>query len=249
MDKYDGLMLRCGGEPASFEDLGAVPLPGQTETYVPESHTELVKLVVEITSDILKVRLEKAGYGLAYNGNHMFAHLRFKNGHGNKEMGLCVGLVNSYDKRLRVRFASGANVFVCDSLAIAGDITYPRRYSSGVLENINWDISDNVGMAGYVFSRIVEDAERMKQTEVSDDAAYQFIGLLYGRKILGDRMMTIARKQWDKPDYKAFEPRTEWSLYNALNRALKLARPGDIIEKHRELHELLAGPKQEFDHL
>ena len=247
MGKYDGLMLHCGGEPASFVELGAVPLPKQTETYMPVSHTELVKMVIEITTDVLQVKLDKAGYGLAANGNHLFAHFRFKDGNCNKDMGLCIGVANSYDRHLRVRIAAGANVFVCDNLMITGDITFARKHTSRVWEDIEDAIFRNIGGAEAVFDQIVDDADRMKQVEVSDDAAYQVMGLLYGRRILGNQMMTVARRQWDTPVHKAFEKRSLWSLYNALNSALKLARPGNIMEKHRELHRLLAGPSVRFN--
>ena len=247
MAKLGGLMLHCGGETASFEDLGAVLLPKQTETYMPVSHTALVKKVIEITTDVLQVKLDKSGFGLASDGRHMFGHLRFKNGKGVKDMGLCIGLVNSYDKRLRVRIAAGANVIVCDNLMITGEITYTRKHTSRVWDDIENAIFRNIGGAEAVFDHLVKDADRMKTVEVSDDAAYQTMGLLYGRKILGNQMMTVARGQWDTPDHKAFEPRTLWSLYNAMNSALKLARPGAIMEKHRELHRLLGGPKVRFD--
>ena len=247
MAKLGGLMLHCGGEPASFEELEAVPLPKQTDTYMPVSHAALVKKVIEITTDVLQIKLEKTGYGLASNGNHMFGHLRFMSGRGNKDMGLCIGVANSYDRHLRVRIAAGASVFVCDNLMITSDITYTRKHTSRVWEDIEDAIFRNIGGAEAVFDQLVIDAERMKQTEVSDDAAYQVMGLLYGWKILGNQMLTVARKQWDTPDHKAFEERNQWSLYNALNSALKLARPGDIMEKHRELHRLLGSPNVRFD--
>lgn len=98
-----------------------------------------------------------------------------------------------------------------------------------------------------MFDQIVIDADRMKQVEVGDDAAYQVMGLLYGRNVLANQMLTVARKQWDTPDHEAFRPRNQWSLYNALNSALKLARPGEIMEKHRELHRLLGRPMIRFD--
>ena len=247
MAKLGGLMLHCGGEPASFADLGAVPLPKQTDTYMPVSHTELVKRAIKITSDVMQVKLSKSGFGLASDGQHMFAHLRFKKGGGVKDMGLCIGLVNSYDRLLKVRLAAGANVFVCDNLMITGDITYTRKHTSRVWEDIESAIFKIIGGAEAVFNQLVLDANRMKETEVSDDAAYQVMGLLYGRRVLGSQMLTVARNQWDSPDHRAFAARSQWSLYNSLNRALKLAQPGDIMEKHRELHRLLGGPKVQFN--
>lgn len=243
----DGLMLHCGGESATYKQIGAVPLPEQTDTYMPVSHKALIDKVVEVTQDVLHIKLDKAGYGLGSNGDHLFAHLRFNNPNATKEMGLCIGVVNSYDKRLRVRLAAGANVFVCDNLAITGDITYTRKHTTGVWPDIDDAIANSIGGAEAAFQQILEDAERMKMTEITDDVAFQVMGLMYGRGILKNQMLTIAHKQWINPEHKQFMPRTQWSLYNAINSALKKARPGDIMESHRALHRLLGGPSVRFD--
>lgn len=247
MNEPGGLMQICGGTPATYKEVAAVPLPEQTETYMPVSHIELIQKVIDHTTQIMSMTLDKAGFGMARGGDHMFARLRFRSGQHNNEMRFCVGLVNSYDKRLRVRMGTGANILSCDNLVIAGDITYARKHTIEAWPDINAAIAKNLGGAQSVFDQLVMDADRMKSIQISDDGAYQAMGLLYGRGILRNHMLTVARDQWLKPDHSEFEQRTLWSLYNAINSALKLSRPGEIMEKHRELHKLLGGPRVRFN--
>ncbi len=235
-----GLMLHCGGEPATMSDLRAVPLPAKTETYSPVDHDELIKKVIAITTDVLPVKLMAQGFGLAKDGQRLFAHLRFRNGIENKEMGLCLGVVNSYDKRLPIKIAAGANVFVCDNLALCGEITYMRKHTGDVWNILEDAIRDHIGLTEDAFLQVLEDVKQMKRIKLTNDKAYQILGLLYGNRLLTNPMMTIARREWNEPNHKAFEPRTTWSLYNAVTAALKRARPEVIMERHRDFHEFFA---------
>jgi len=234
-------MLHCGGQSATLADLKAVPLPARTETYSPVAHHELIKKVIAITMDVLPVKLVAQGFGLSHEGQRMFSHLRFKNGMGNREMGLCLGVVNSYDKRLPVKIAAGANVFVCDNLALTGDITYMRKHTGDVWNIIEDAIRDHIGSSEDAFLQVLVDVKQMKRIKLTNDKAYQILGLLYGNRMLTNPMMTIARREWDEPSHKAFEPRNAWCLYNAITAALKLARPEVILERHRDLHGFITG--------
>lgn len=237
----------CGGKPATMNELRLVPLPATTETYQPVAHHELIDKVIAITTDVLPVKIATAGFTLGRKGQHLFAHLRFANGKvKNKEMGLCIGVVNSYDKYLPVRIATGANVFVCANLMIVGEITYMRKHTKKVWEDIKEAVYERITTADQSFEQALEDAQGMKQIKIDDEQAYQVLGSLYGHDLLTNPMMTVARKEWREPTHETFQPRTQWSLYNALNQALKLARPEHIMERHQELHKIFTGTDFQF---
>jgi len=233
----DGLMMHCGGKVATRDEIIAVGLPAETDTYKPVAHNLLVDKVIEITQDVLPVKLEAEAFGLARDGDQLFAHLRFKNGKGNNVMGLCVGLVNSYNKSLQVRLAAGASIFVCDNLALSGGITYARKHTSNVWEDLEKAIMERIAQAEINFETVVEDANKMRTVNISDLCAYRVMGELYGERLLTNPMMSEARKEWENPTHVDFEPRNKWSLYNALTAALKRTPPGKIIEHHQRLHE------------
>jgi hypothetical protein len=94
------------------------------------------------------------------------------------------------------------------------------------------------------FSSVVDDAHRMQEIDISTDGAYRALGHLFGHQVLSPRQMPVALKEWNQPKHEAFEPRTLWSLYNAVTEALKSSPPQSIMEKHIGLHQHLL-PNQE----
>jgi len=241
----EGLMLHCGGQPATRQEIQAVPLPRETKTYTPVAHELLIAKVIALTCDVLPVNLSDEAFGLARDGRQLFGHLRFANGKANDEMGLCVGIVNSYDKSLPSKFAAGASIFVCDNLMLAGGITYARKHTPNIWKDLEEAILSRIAQAEGNFDTVIDDAMLMRDRDVSDLCAYRVLGQLYGERVLSNHMMTEARREWENPTHKDFEPRNQWSLYNAITAALKRTPPDKIMERHLRLHELFNGA--EFD--
>ena len=233
------LLLHQGGDYCSLEDLRMVPLPPETRTYKPVSHYDLAKNLAEVSSGLLRgYELENAQYGLARDGNQMFAVHTYRNGMSSS-MGLSIGFRNSYDKSMSVGIAIGASVFVCDNLALTGDIAIMRKHTQNVWNDLEELIITTVYRSQHNFIRIVEDAEIMRGKYLSNDDAYRLIGLLYGNDIITPRQIPIVKKEWLNPTHEDFEERSIWSFYNACTEALKSAPPNKIMEKHISLHKIL----------
>lgn len=157
------------------------------------------------------------------------------------EMGMSIGVVNSYDKLLRIRIAAGATVFVCDNLMLTGDITYMRKHTVNVWKDIENAIKQQIGIAEHSFLSIQDDAVKMKEIRISDNQAFGAMGVLFGENLFTAPMMTSAKKQWFEPTFPVFKKRNKWSLYNACTFAMKLARPDNIMENHINLHTAFTG--------
>ena len=99
------LMLHCGGKPASRLDLAEVITPGQTDTYMPVPHLDLVEKVDGIARELLHRDLARESFGLNCNGQRMFGVLTYKNGE-DEDMGLSIGIRNSYDQSMSIGVAS-----------------------------------------------------------------------------------------------------------------------------------------------
>jgi hypothetical protein len=67
---------------------------------------------------------------LARQGNQLFALLNFKKDHN--ELGLSVAFRNSYDRSMSIGLAIGASVFICDNLALNGDIAVMKKHTKNV---------------------------------------------------------------------------------------------------------------------
>ena len=232
------LLLHCGGQHVNLNELSIIPLPEETPSYKPVSHYDLAFNLAEVATSLLHDHtLEKSQYGIARDGNQMFGVHSFRN--GNDNLGLSIGFRNSYDKSMSVGIAVGASVFVCDNLALTGEVTVMRKHTTNVWSDLEELAITTIYRSKPNFHRILEDAEAMAYVPMDDDTAYRQLGLLYGRGIVSPRQIPVVKQEWLNPSYSDFEPRNQWSFYNACTEALKSTPPTKIMEKHIALHDIL----------
>jgi len=232
------MLLHQGGEECSLEDLKNIPLPVETRSYKPVSHYDLSVNIARVASELLReFTLQNSQFGVARSGAQLFAVHTFKN--ANEELGLSIAFRNSLDKSLSVGMAFGAQVFVCDNLALTGSIVKIRKHTTNVHTDLEEMILTGIYRARTSFISAVDDAGEMKRIEIADDGAYRALGHLFGHKVLSPRQMPVALKEWHHPSHQEFEPRNLWSLFNSVTEALKTSPPQSIMEKHIGLHQHL----------
>jgi len=232
------MMLHCGGQEVKRADLEMIPLPGATDTYVPVPHYQLADSLATIGQDILTGwTLQREQYGLARDGNQMFGVLTFNRGNG--EMGLSIGFRNSYDKSMSIGIAIGAQIFICDNLALRGEITVLCKHTQNVWANLEDTAIATLYKSQKNYEALLLDADTMKQRQLTEDDGYKMLGLLFGHGVISPRQLPVACEEWIKPAHEDFQPRNMWSLYNATTHALKSTAPISVMEKHIQAHELL----------
>ncbi len=234
------LLLHCGSESATLDELASIPLPKETRTYKPVAHQVLATMLGAIASDLLpEFELVKTQFGLARDGQQMFGVHTLKN--GSSTMGLSIGFRNSYNKSLSVGVAVGGQVLVCDNLCLQGEVTVLKKHTLNVVASIESLALSAIYKSRSAFNQIKSDAETMKQVPMSDDEAYRMLGLVYGHGIITPRQIPVVKSEWETPSHGAFEPRNLWSFYNAVTESLKSSPPQSIMERHLSLHSQLTG--------
>ena len=150
------LMHTSGGEYCTLDDLRNIPLPEETPTYKPVSHYDLATNLAKVSATLLRdYSLEKSNYGLARDGAQLFGVHTYRN--GSDSMGLSIGFRNSYDKSMSVGIAIGASVFVCDNLALTGEISISRKHSANVWQDLEELTITTIYRSQNNFNRILED--------------------------------------------------------------------------------------------
>lgn len=231
-------LMLCNGKPATLEDLDLVPMPESTESYTPVSHHDLAVSLKTIGQDILTdYALIGESYGLARNGNQMFAVLKFQS--DSREMGMCIGFRNSYDRSMSIGIALGGSVFVCDNLALNGDIAVMKKHTKHVMTSLEDLAVSTLYRTNKNFRKIIEDAEELKTFKVNDENAFSLIGVLYGQGVISPRQIPVVKDNWLKPEHPDFQPRNAWSFYNACTQALKTTPPMQVMERHSQLHQFM----------
>jgi hypothetical protein len=232
------LLLHCGSESATLDELANIPLPKETKSYKPVGHAELASMLTNMATNLLpEFELVNTQFGLARDGQKMFGVHTFKD--GDSALGLSIGFRNSYDRSLSVGIAVGASVFVCDNLMLTGDLTILRKHTSNVMTDIDGLALSAIYKSRRAFTQIKQDAEDMKHIPMSDDEAYRMLGLVYGRGIITPRQIPVVKKEWLKPTHDDFEGRNAWSFYNAVTESLKSSPPQSIMERHLAIHKQL----------
>jgi len=232
------MLIHCGGEGVDREALDLIPLPEATDSYVPVSHYDLTGRVKVFCEAILKdYALIGESYAIARNGNQMFALLKFRT--EDEETGLSVAFRNSYDRSMSIGLAVGATVFICDNLALQGDLVVMKKHTKNVWNDLEGKIITTLYKSIERYSQILVDRDTLKSRRISDDQGFQFLGLAYGHGILSPRQMPVAKEKWTNPDYEEFQDRNYWSLYNACTEALKSSPPMAVMENHVKLHNAI----------
>ena len=231
-------MLHCGGTPATRPELDLIVMPDKTETYCPISHYELANRIVTVSQDMLSdyVMIGES-YGIARNGNQLFAVLNFK-GESN-EMAMSIAFRNSYDKSLAFGLAFGAQVFVCDNLAISGDIVVMKKHSKTILDTLDDIIIANIFRARQAYQKILFDSDKLKRRPLLDNQAFGLMGLLFGKDLVSPRQLTKLRQEWTAPSHEAFHDRNAWSFLNGYTECLKTTPPLDIMERNAKGYQLI----------
>ncbi len=232
------ILMHRGGELVTRDRLDLIPMPEATESYVPVSHYHLADKFLTISQDILRdYTLIGENYGIARQGNQLFAVLKFKN--EQSEMGLSIAFRNSYDRSMAIGMAIGAMVFVCDNLALSGEIVVMKKHTKNVWTELEETAIATIYKSQKNFEQIKADAEAFRALPLENMEAFQLMGVLFGHNIVSPRQLTVLKSEWLRPGYEEFRPRNMWSFYNAGTECLKSSPPISIMEKHIQLHNTI----------
>lgn len=235
------LVAHRGAIKVERAELENIPLPPETDSYKPVSHHQLTDTLQTIGGDLLTdYTLIGEDYALARQGQQLFACLKFGN-NSHPEMSMAIAYRNSYDRSMSIGLAVGANVFVCDNMALRGDICVMKKHTLNVWESLENLAVSTLYKAEKNHQLIIQDSEMLKQITLDNEKAYQQMGVLFGHGIVSPRQLPVLRQNWLKPKYEAFQPRNMWSFYNSATEALKSCPPITIMEKHLKLHKTLGG--------
>lgn len=236
----NGLMLHCGGQLKSRNEIFAVPAPPATATYAPLPYESFIlridkQLVVE------GIQITEERLALAKNGQRLFGLLALAMpGFAAADYGCVLGLRTSYDRSFANGLCIGAAVFVCDNLSFRGEVTFERKHTAGMLRDLTWMISETVSTLPRRFAAQSETFEVYKQRGLSDKDAHDLSIRFWDAGALGALEIARLIKEWREPRHPEFAqaPKTVWRLFNAATEIIK----GDLWRlpaRTRAIHTIL----------
>ncbi len=220
----NGLILHCGGQLRSKEEVFAVPIPPATSSYTPLPHESLVTRV-EKQLAVEGIVIKEERLALAKEGQRLFGllHVRIP-GSTMTEFGCVIGIRNSYDKSLPSGLCIGATVFVCDNLSFRGsEITYERRHTPNLLRDLSWVITQTIAGLPKQFAAQSSSFEAYRRTEIPDAQAHDLVIKCYDQGAVNVTDIPALLKEWREPRHPEFskDGKTVWRLFNAATETIK----------------------------
>lgn len=236
----NGLMLHCGGQLKTKEEVFAVPAPPATATYAPLPYESFIGRI-EKQLAVEGISITEEHLALAKDGQRLFGLLALAMpGFVATDYGCVLGLRTSYDRSFANGVSIGAAVFVCDNLSFSGDVTFERKHTAGMLRDLSWMISETVATLPTRFGAQSAAFEAFKRQEISDKDAHDLAIRFWDTGAIGVLEIPRLIREWREPTHHEFAQsgKTAWRLFNAATEIIK----GDLWRmpaRTRAVHTVL----------
>jgi hypothetical protein len=218
------LILHRGGWEATKADLASVPVPSETDSYVPVPYGRFVE-EVELHVPRFGLTITDASYALARDGAQMFGVLTCRNGGEHADYALAIGLRNSYDRSLSANLTAGHRVFVCDNLAFSGEAVAARKHTINIFRDLPDLIYRMLSKVSSMQSRIHAEIAAMKARDLSAEMADHLMVEAIRQNAIPASHLPLVMELWNRPRHEEFHPATAWSLFNAFTEVGKSRSP------------------------
>jgi hypothetical protein len=217
----NGLVLHCGANAASIDQIHTVPTPEATPSWQPIPHGDLYSRV-RTTLEGSGLHVVQEAHGLWRDGLRYFGLMEVRNGHNADDFGLVVGLRNSHDKSFPAALALGSRVFVCDNLAFSGEVKLSRKHTTHIWRDLPGLVKRAVGRLADLRNMQARRIDAYKAAALVDERTVHdlVVRSVYARALPGSHVMHVVN-EWRRPRHADFQPRTVWSLFNAFTETLK----------------------------
>lgn len=220
-----------------YAELAALPVPMVLGTkHQPVPHVQLVDTILA-EMDRRDLRPTKQQYALGAKGAALFGVIDLAPKQESLAAidptsgGLSFGFRAANDMSLAIKAVAGTRVFVCDNLALSGDmIALSRKHTTGL------DLADEIRRG---FDKFLHQAEvlatqvaAMTNFQLTDEQAKVIVFDAFAAKFLPVRLLDdVAGFYFQASDETPdCQPRSLWGLHNAFTRAMKTMKPVPAFE-------------------
>jgi len=235
----NGLVLHCGNELVTYDDVKNTQTPQPTDTHFPIPHSLLIDNVKQNILD-RGFLIEEEAHSLSKEGNRYFGLIRIKNDVEDLDYSTIMGVRNSHDKVFPAGLTIGSRVFVCDNLAFCGEATLSRKHTKNVQRDLIGLVHRCVGKLIDVRSKQDQRLLAYKGTDINDVTANDTIIKAFEANVICCTSIPKVLKQWKNPEHEEFaENKNGWRLFNAFTEVLKVYRPNEVMQRTLPLHGVM----------
>jgi len=268
------LMLHCGASEVKLHELMDIPVTPRVFHYIGKDGTPKVKersnrwegiQHYEFADAVLQasehngmpVDLTRSRWGVSENGADLFGYLKFQTEVNGRPTVLAKYFTNEIEPTMGCRHSNlsmfaakatvGGDCFVCDNMAITGEVAFNYKHTSGNVASLKDLIG--VGLLKYL-EKIPELGNMVDElkSRVITDTRLADTYLRAGRtNLLPWSHLGMVDKFWQNPTHPEFaREHNGWRLYNAFNTVAKKYNPNRQIEMVSKLHETIIPKEKEI---
>jgi Domain of unknown function (DUF932) len=241
-----------GAEKVSRQDLAKFWAPASTATWRPIQHAELADIIQD-RLEVAGYRIQREQYAVQTKGLKLFGTLdltvpgadsQYGDGQVGQGLGFALGFRHSNDKSLALQMVGGSRVFVCDNLALSGDVqVFRNKHTHGVYSRLRAALGTYVRQLGHQIEMMKDRFGVWQAAEISDDQAKVLIYDAIAKGVIPSRIRPEVHAAYfdaARLNYEDCAPRTAFGLHNSFTRAIKALSPAPAYEANLGLTGLFS---------
>jgi hypothetical protein len=133
---------------------------------------------------------------------------------------------------------AGTKVFCCDNLAFSGEVQIARKHTRFALRDLRHLTARAVGELGSKLESLDQRILCYSDTWISDQRAHDIVIRALDAGAITTTQVPEVLREWREPSHPEFQPRTAWSLFNAVTEVHKGANPHTVCRRGEALYGL-----------
>ena len=209
------LIAHVGAEYIDREGLKTLETPQGMDTWTPIPHYDLVAALEGqlrargITILKEKFAVQKAKLFRVLDTDYQVT----------EEGGAAIGIRTANDKSLALQLAIGYRVFVCDNMAMHGELLALKRKHTANLD-LHTEFATGIGRYVNGYAKLQENITWWKERTVSKECGKQLIYDIFSQRLVPLRLFHPAGHDWE-----AAEDKTMWRVHNCVTAHIKELKP------------------------
>jgi len=194
-----------------------VPVTTQsTDTFRPISHGRALDLLFEGLDRAGLKTVDDGNFTLANEGARMFGTFQLAN-KINPDVGLMLGLTNSFDKSLAMKVGFGSHVFVCSNGCFFAEKILGRKHSKNIDNDIEALIDSALADTPTYLNAQKDFIETLRNVELDPAKVNDMTVRLWrdAKAITKGEILDVI-DEFERPSHDVFAAPTAWSYHNAV---------------------------------
>lgn len=215
------MILHAGAEKVTEQQVRAVKPPKPEGRWLPVGYGEILDRVYDNLGP-MKLKIRDKQFALSPDQGRFFGLMDVKGRFGNTStdhegVGMVIGVRGSMDKSVSQAIALGSRVFVCDNLAISGEVVLKTKHTINMLKRLPGMVADAMGKMPEFLKHQNALYDDWREIDIEDpEVVHDTLVLAMKEGVIAPTRIPHVLAEWEAPTTKAFEgDRTVWGLYNA----------------------------------